>query len=923
VTVDAGHLVGREEELQALVDLLEAPETFPRVAVLFGEAGIGKTTLWLAALEAAERLSYRVITSRPSEAEARYSFAGLSDLVGDPLAEILPELPAPQRRALESALALSDAEGVPADERVVAFAFVNALRRLAGDGPLLLAVDDLQWLDAPSLGLLQYALPRLGGEPVAVVLAARGEVPEWVRRALAEEQLLRLELGPLSLGALHELLRARLGSGVARPTLRRVWEASRGNPFFALEIARALQRRGGTVDPRDELPIPADLEALVDERLSGLSAPARDVARVVAALADPVVAFVESAVGRRAEPGLAEAFEARVLELDGQRLRLTHPLLGSALFARTTPSERRSLHAKLAEVVPDIEERARHLALATAEPSAGIASMLEDGARGAKDRGAPATAAGLFEQALRLTPAADVDDARRRILAAAEAHFQAGDMRRANALLEAALAAASAGVVRAAVLIQLARAQAESADSGRAIVLYREALSESEDDLALVATIHLELAERVRFTEGVDSGLAHAETAVRAASSVEDPVLRCRALAAFGLLHFNAGRGIPHAEMEVGLALERSLPGRPLGGGAEQIFGHQLLWSGELRAARLLFEERRRALGACGRVEEAVALWYLSLIEWRAGNWELASRYAVESVALTEQFGRETAGITAWPKALIAAHRGEVLNAQELAEQCLAYVRPAALVTETAGFEWVLGFLELSRGDYQAAVRHFRSAEDLRPLLGFRDPGMDWLVPDELDALVSVGALDEAEAVLGPWEQRARTLDRAWALAIAARVRALVLAGRGDLDGALATFETALAEHGRAEDPFQQARTLLALGATQRRAKRRGAARASLEHALAIFDRLPAPLWATKARAELARIGGRAPSRGALTPSEERVAALVAEGRTNREVAADLFITERTVEAALTRVYGKLSVRSRTELAGRLRQQKH
>jgi DNA-binding CsgD family transcriptional regulator len=200
---------------------------------------------------------------------------------------------------------------------------------------------------------------------------------------------------------------------------------------------------------------------------------------------------------------------------------------------------------------------------------------------------------------------------------------------------------------------------------------------------------------------------------------------------------------------------------------------------------------------------------------------------------------------------------------------------------------------------------------------------MDWLVPDELDALLLVGALDEAEALLGPWERRARRLDRAWALAIAARVQALVRAARGDLDGALATFETALAEHARAEDPFQRARTLLALGITQRRAKQRGAARTSLEAALAAFERLPAPLWAKKARAEIGRISGRAPSRGALTPSEERVAALVAEGRTNREVAAALFVSERTVEAALTRVYGKLGVRSRTELAGRLKQQKN
>ena len=163
-----------------------------------------------------------------------------------------------------------------------------------------------------------------------------------------------------------------------------------------------------------------------------------------------------------------------------------------------------------------------------------------------------------------------------------------------------------------------------------------------------------------------------------------------------------------------------------------------------------------------------------------------------------------------------------------------------------------------------------------------------------------------------------RRLDRAWALAILARGRGLLLAARGDLEGAFASFERALAEHARSTDPFHHARTLLALGRTQRRAKKRGAARATLEDALARFEQLGAPLWAEQTRAELARIGGRAPSNGELTEAERRIAALVAEGRTNREVAAALFLTVHSVETALTRVYRKLGVRSRAELAHRL-----
>ena len=191
------------------------------------------------------------------------------------------------------------------------------------------------------------------------------------------------------------------------------------------------------------------------------------------------------------------------------------------------------------------------------------------------------------------------------------------------------------------------------------------------------------------------------------------------------------------------------------------------------------------------------------------------------------------------------------------------------------------------------------------------EPGTRLELGDLLEALIATGQLDEADDILATWEPRAGALDRAWALAILARGRALLLAARGDLEGAFASFERALCEHARSTDPFHHARTLLALGRTQRRAKQRGAARATLDDALARFERLGAPLWAEQTRAELARIGGRAPSRGELTEAERRIARLVAEGSTNREVAAALFLTEHSVETALTRIYRKLGVRSR------------
>ena len=267
-----------------------------------------------------------------------------------------------------------------------------------------------------------------------------------------------------------------------------------------------------------------------------------------------------------------------------------------------------------------------------------------------------------------------------------------------------------------------------------------------------------------------------------------------------------------------------------------------------------------------------------------------------------------------FPAAVIAAHRARLVEARGLAHGAIARGKSEGIQIEESGHSWVLGFVALSLGDPNAALPQLRRAYEIRNAF-MLEPAQRLELGDLLEALIAVGELGEAGEVLAIWQERADDLDRAWALAVLARCRALLLAAGRDLESAFATFERALSEHGRCTDPFQHARTLLALGRTQRRAKRRGAARATLEDALARFERLGAPLWVEQTRAELARIGGRAPSRGELTEAERRIARLVAEGRANREVAAALFLTEHSVETALTRVYRKLGVRSRAELA--------
>lgn len=908
-----GEVVGREAELAEVERLLSRGREGFSALLLEGEPGIGKTTVFREALRLSEQSGVRVLACGPGATEATLSLAAVADLLESVPEERRQELPPPQRRALDIALLLAEPDERPVEQRAVAAAVRSLVAGLAADGPLLLAVDDLQWLDPASAVILEYVVRRLKPEQVALLASRRlGEPARLDLGALVPADALQcVQLGPLSLGALQHLLAGRLGITLPRPILVRVHETSGGNPFFALELAGALRRRGGTLAPGEPLPIPSDLDELLRERLEGLGTAALDVARAVAALAGPTAALVEAAVGAGAGAGLDEALAARILELDGDRLRFSHPLLGSAVAAAHVPSSRRALHARLARVAPTAEEQARHLALATAEPDREIASILEEAAVSAHVRGAPATAAELAEQALRLTPPADAADARRRLFLAAERHDVAGDTERALSLLERARDEAPPGVERAAALVRLADVQ----DDPRASVpLYRWALAEAGGDPALEATIHIRLSRSMAWDEGAERGAAHAELAVRAASQTKDAEIRCRALAAHGDWQFRAGRGIPRAVMDEAVTLERSLAAWPIDRGPTDLLARQLVWALDVEPARGLLHELRDAHRTRSDADgEATATWWLALLEWRAGSWDEAERYAAESFDIRLQLG-SVLPVDGFPVTVVAAHRGRVDEARAGAQRDVAEAEAQGIRIAVSASTWVLGFVELSQGDAAAALPHLRRSYELRNAF-MLEPAQRLELGDFLEALVAVAELEEADQVLAAWDERAAALDRAWALAVLARGRGLLLAAGGDLEAAFESFGRALSEHARSADPFQHARTLLALGRTQRRAKRRGDARTSLEEALARFERLGAPLWAEQARAELPRVGGRGTAAsGELTPSERRVVALAADGLSNKEIAATLFVTVHTVEVHLSHAYAKLGVRSRSQL---------
>jgi predicted ATPase len=401
-------LVGRDAELGSIEAFLERVEVGPAGLVFTGEPGIGKTVLWETALEQCRRNS-RVLSCRCLEAEASLSFAGLSDLVGSAFEEVAPSLPVPRRHALEVALLLSEPGDEPVNPRAIGLALLDVVRTLASRRLLVIAVDDLQWLDSSTARVLQMALHRLTDERAGFLATVReapdARVPFELERSFRNERLSRLSLRGLSLGALHRLLRERLGLGLTRPELVRLGEATAGNPLFALELGRELVHIGARLEPRKPLPVPASLGALLEQRLGRLPDETRAVLLAVAALDRPTVETVAAAhtEPRRVLDALALAAREGVIELDGSRIRFAHPLLASACYEQSPLGQRRETHKALAAVVKGDEERVRHLALAATGVDAALAADLDEVAVAAEARGASA-AAELLELAAELTP---------------------------------------------------------------------------------------------------------------------------------------------------------------------------------------------------------------------------------------------------------------------------------------------------------------------------------------------------------------------------------------------------------------------------------------------------------------------------------------------------------------------------------------
>jgi DNA-binding CsgD family transcriptional regulator len=917
-------ILGRDGELARVNDFLESASGGPAALILEGAAGIGKTTLWRAGVSFARARGHRVLACRAAESEARLSYAGLGDLFDFEL----PSLPAPQRRALDAALLRAEVEGAPPDQRAVSVASLGVLRALAASEPVMIAIDDVQWLDAPSARVLAFVVRRLGDAPIRILVALRvgaGGDPLGLGRVGPTLRLQRVSIGPLREEAMTRLLSARTGGDLTRPLLLRLHRISEGNPLFALEIVRALAGQGVRPAPGEPLPVPEDLQALLGTRLAALPSSAADGLLVVAAAARPTEDLVVAAAARpdRASAGMWRAEAAGIVQRADGRVGFTHPLLGSTVYAAATPQARRSVHRRLADLVVDPEERARHLALAASGPHPEVARALEEAGWHARGRGAPDAAAELLELARKLTPPGDGAGLLRRSVAAAEYHFDAGDATRATALLEEAIATARPGRDRARILFRLA--SISWLDMRRVQGFSEQALREAGDDAGL-RTASLEHLAWVGIYRG-DLAFAaeHASASRSWAQRTADPAVRADSLSTFAMVEFLLGR--PAQDLMAEAVQLEDLAMRQAPGSQTTVFtasrtchGLQLLWAGELDAAREVLHQELAVYERLGKyVVRDELLAYLAEVECRAGRLEVAARHAQEAHDIDVESGRVLGqGHMLFPRALVAAHKGDVDRARSDAEEGLRRCLRNEDMLDASCNRAVLGLLELSLSNPAAALERLEPALAFLDELGSPEPGVIPCVPDAVEALVSLGRLDEAEGLLDRLEGQGRILDRAWAIAAAARCRGLLAAARGDLPAARSLLEQALVEHRRVPQPFELARTLLVKGEVERRAKQKRAARSTLEQALGSFQALGAPLWAQRARDDLARVGGAVPPPSELTPTEQRIAELVGEGRKNREVADALFISVKTVEANLSRIFHKLGVRSRTELTRRL-----
>jgi DNA-binding CsgD family transcriptional regulator len=896
-------LFGRDVEcarIDAVLDIARGRRSGS--LVLRGEAGIGKSVLLEYAIERAE--GFRVLRAMGVESEAELAFAGVQQLVR-PVVDSMAELPPLQARALRTALAI---EQGPAPERLaVSVATLSLLAAAADEQPLLCVVDDAHWLDQASGEALTFAARRLHADAVVLLFAAREpETAVFLAPGLPE-----LTLQGLASPAARALLGAS-APDIADRAADRLVELTNGNPLALLEIPRALskEQRAGRAPLDEPLPVGAEIERAFLARANALSSAARRALLLVAA-GDPSDA---DALWRAlAAEGLDR--EA-VLEAEGaglllpERLGFCHPLARSAVYQTARPADRRAVHARLAEATAEPDRRAWQLAAATDRPDEAVAAALEGAAAAARRRGGVAAEAKALERAAQLT--ADPETRARRRLKAALAAQAAGWFEQAETMLSDVAELTQDSELRAQAVVRRSYLLSDRGEFDRAYAL---AVDEAEHAPPGEAAFLLTGGAIMALLHSLDirASLATVERAWRLAGSAAEADLDlCEALARTRIL---AGR------TEGALALVRSSLDRVDAGTVLATdFGTDLFYLEDYpRAGEVLERVVARARKAEAPGILSYALDQLAKLETRMGNLTSAYALELESVQLTERLGTDVAlaASLAW-LSLIEAILGRD-ESRAHAEAALALAEGRHDNYNAVRARGALGLETLARGDAAAAVEWLEPAVSMLDEGGVGNPNFFRLDADLAEALTRVGQPARAEPHVARLERQAEATGSPWSLAAGARCRAFISTDAELVDA----FETGLRLHNHDPSAFERARTELCYGERLRRAGQRRAAREQLRSALATFDRIGAQPWAERARIELRASGEHIRRRDPtaterLTPQELQIALLVADGQTNRDVAARLFLSPKTVEFHLTRVYRKLEIHSRSELVRRV-----
>ncbi|MGK5555573.1 ATP-binding protein [Actinomadura kijaniata] len=872
-------LYGRTREQETLDRLLdEAAGGVSGVLVVSGDPGVGKSALLDHAVERAGA-EFTVLRGMGVESEAELPYAGLHLLLA-PVLERVEELPEVQATALRGALGMTAARA--GDRFLVGVAVLSLLAAVAAERPLLCVMDDVQWLDRASADALLFAARRLRSERVALLLAAR---EEFHAPGLPE-----LRVPPLESSAAGALVDA-VAPGLAPDVRERVLAEAGGNPLGLIELPR-----GASGDPGG-LPLTRRLLEAFGRRATALSEPAGTLLLVAAAEDTGEPALILRAASRLGvdEQALEECERSGLVEVTGGRVRFRHPLVRSAVYQAAGFARRGAVHRALAEV-SEPERRIWHLAAAVTEPDEELAAELARSAEAFARRSGHAAAA-AWERAALLTPEAGPRAVR--LADAAEAALSAGRLDRAARLTDQAARLTGDRLV----LARLANLRAD--------VDFERGAVESASLTLLEAAAPLAAAHPGRAT-------ALLIQVVRNAWYAHDVKLSRQATELLASLDHDADPARPALAMASGITalLEddpaRALPllRRVVEGGRNIDHGDHGLRNNALAIALLIGDHTTALSMARALAAECAALgmvaWLphthlaLAAVELLRGRHLDAAADADHAEQVAAQTGQthleaQARGVRAW----LAAVRGAEEDCRRLAE------RAAAAPSGQVWAQWALGLLELARGRYPQAADHLDRAAHRQPAAA----------PDLVEVLVRLREPERARAAHDRFALWVEAGEQPWAQGLLARCRAL-------LDDDERCFAAATDLHRAADRPFDAARTRLLLGERLRRERRKQEARTVLREAADTFERLGAVPWLDRASAEL-RATGESLARSAdaallsrLTPQELQVVRLAATGASNKEIAARLFLSPRTVGHHLYKAYPKLGVTTRTELAG-------